>query len=110
MEPVDLAFATKRIRQVCESASAARRYLGETVAERLRVRLADLEATERFADLVPSKTRVLSTRPPGQLALILSDGYWLVLAAADDPARIDSKGGIRWESVVRVQILRIEKI
>ena len=107
---VDLAFATKSLRHICENHSKARRFFGETIASQLKNRLADLDAAETTADLVAGSPRVLTSEPPGQLAIMLCDGYSLLVAAADAPIPCTGEGAVNWMSVSRVKVLKIEKI
>jgi plasmid maintenance system killer protein len=104
--PLQLAFANKALRQLCESEARAMRQFGPEVAAKLKGRLADLRAASHVRELVAGRPREL----PGELfAVELCDGYCIVLSSNHNvtPARRD--GSVKWDEVRRVQLLRIER-
>src|SRR5690242_7486082 len=68
---VEIAFAKKSLRRLCESERAARRSLGATVAERLKRRLADLRAANCVKDLVAGRPKELQNAQAEQIAVEL---------------------------------------
>jgi plasmid maintenance system killer protein len=105
---VEIAFAKKSLRQLCESERTARRSLGARVAERLKRRLADLRAANCVADLVAGRPRELQSAEPGQMSVDLGDGFKLVFSANHSPAPLVGGGSVNWSKVNRVKILSIE--
>jgi plasmid maintenance system killer protein len=105
---VEIAFAKKSLRQLCENERRARRSLGATVAERLKRRLADLRAANCVQDLVAGRPRELAGTRAGQIAVELGDGFQLIFSANHSvPPLLD---GVRldWSKVNRVKIVSIE--
>jgi len=102
---VDIAFTNKSLRHLCESDSAARKYFGADVAVRLRARLADIDAAVNGAELGAGRPRQVES---SLLALDLSEGYAMLLEAAEPKPHIE-KGGVDWRKVIRVKVLKIAK-
>src|SRR5258708_22364381 len=75
---VEIAFANKSLRQLCESERRARRSLGPRVAEKLKRRLADLRAANCVKDLVAGRPSELRGDHAGQGALDLGNKLHLV--------------------------------
>jgi plasmid maintenance system killer protein len=104
--PLELAFESKELRDICENEADARRKLGESIAEALKRRLADLDAATSPKDLLAGRLR---RGLEGQTMVIdLCEGHRIVFAAnhPDNPATAD--GDLDWANVRRIRILRIE--
>ena len=106
---VELAFATKSVRNLCESKVQADRHLGVAVAERLRRRLSDLRAATSVKDLVAGKPRELARRPQSLFAVQLGGGARLVFRSNHIVTPVLASGNADWSQVTRVKILRIEQ-
>ena len=106
---MDLVFATKTIRHLCESQSKARRFFGKRVADKLRSRLSDLEAALNINDMSVWCLSEPPTEPNGQLSLEIEDGFALVIAAAETPTSNVEGVAIDWTRVTRVKVVKIEK-
>ena len=105
---VEIAFAKKSLRQLCESERTARRSLGTRVAERLKRRLADLRAANCVKDLVAGRPRELRGDRAGQIAVQLGESFQLIFSANHSvPPLLD---GVRvdWSRVNRLKIISIE--
>lgn len=107
---VQLAFATKTLRQLCESQRSAERRFGVRVAEMLQHRLADIAAAKNATDLVAGGPNTVSADPHEHLVLSLSPHYQLVMSANHNSVRTLPDGSVDWSAVARVQILRIEEV
>ena len=103
---MELAFETKSLRTTCESEANARSELGESLAEMLRHRLADLSAATSVHDLVAGNARAVDGTD--HFAVQLDEEHRLVLSANHPKNPIGESGGISWENVSRIKILRIE--
>jgi hypothetical protein len=104
--PLELAFESKDLRDICENEAEAKRRLGESIAKTLKRRLADLDAATSPKDLLAGRPRL---GQDGQTMVIdLCEGRRIVFAAnhPDDPATAD--GDLDWAKVRRIRILRIE--
>jgi 3-oxoacyl-ACP reductase-like protein len=105
--PLELAFATKTLREICESEVKASRELGVRVAEKLKRRLADLRAASCVNDLVAGRRRTRSSRNR-QMALNLNKSSKIILCSNHNTTPILESGNVDWSKVTRVKILRIE--
>ncbi len=99
-----ICFANKEIRKICETSKEADRRLGKPCADKLRRRLADLEAAQTVRDLVAGRPHPLSD---GSLSIVLQGGFRLVFEADLDPIPQLTSGGIDWAKVDRIIITYI---
>jgi len=102
---LELAFDSRSLRDICESAAEARSKLGQSVAEILRHRLADLHAARTIRDLVAGQPRI--GRDSQHLVIDLCDGYRLVLTANHNKCPTTPTNQIDWTKVHRIKILGI---
>lgn len=108
-ESLQLAFESKPLRTICESADHARVDLGETVAETLKHRLADLLAATSVRDIVAGRPRVLPGSAGKDMAVDLCDGRRLVFTANHPSNPMTKDNNLDWGRVSRIRILRIEE-
>ncbi len=106
---VEIAFAKKSLRQLCESERTARRSLGARVAERLKRRLADLRAANCVKDLVAGRPRELRGDRAGQVAVDLGDGFQLVFCTNHSVPPLLDGSHVDWSRVNRVKIIYVER-
>ena len=100
---LQIAFANKSLRQICEKQSTARRQLGHEIAEALKRRLADIDAAPCAGDLVTVK------KSKGHFKIPLTQQFSLVLSANHNSNPIAGNGHTDWPQVTRVKIEGIEK-
>ncbi len=105
---MELAFAKKSLRQICESEAKAKRDLGIKMAELLKRRLADLRAATSVKDLVAGRPRELEGARRRHIAVDLCVGSRMVFCANHNTIPMLGSGGVDWSRVSRVKILRIE--
>lgn len=103
--PLEIAFAEKSDRQLCENEAIAVRKLGAKLADKLKRRLADLRAATSVKDIVAGKPQVLHKH---QIAVELCDGYCLFFCANHNTNPLLESDEIDWSRVSRIKILRIE--
>jgi len=108
MTALELAFAKKSLRQLCESEAKAKRDLGVRMAEKLTRRLADLRAATCVKDLVAGRPRELDGARHRHIAVELCNGARIVFCANHNAIPMLESGGVDWSRVSRVKILRIE--
>lgn len=106
---VELAFAEKPLRQLCESEEAARRILGEQVATKLRRRLADLRAAATIKDLVVGRPREIEGTSGSAMAIDLHRRSRMVFDANHNSIPTLKSGRVDWSRVTRIKILRIDR-
>lgn len=105
---VEIAFAKKSLRQVCESERTARHSLGAAVAEKLKRRLADLRAANSVKDLVAGRPKELTNARAGQISLELAEGFRLILSANHNVPPLLEGTRVDWSKVSRIKIISIE--
>jgi proteic killer suppression protein len=105
---LEIAFAERSDRQLCENEAIAERKLGDKVADKLKRRLADLRAATSVKDIVAGKPQVLLGKYKHQIAVELCDGYHLVFCANHNTNPLLKSDEIDWSCVSRIKILRIE--
>lgn len=101
---LEISFADKSLRQLCENEAIAKRKLGIRVAEKLKRRLADLRAASCVKDLVAGRPREVE----GIMVVDLCDDYRIILCANHNSIPLLDTGVIDWSMVNRVKILKIE--
>lgn len=104
---MDISFANKKLKDVCERQAKAVTTLGAEAARKLRARLCDLDAAEFVAELVAGRPHPLVGDRAGQFALDITGSMRLVFEPANDPIprRVDQS--IDWSSVTSVRIVFI---
>ena len=105
---LELRFANKKLREVCERQAIARRQLGDVSAHKLRTRLADLDAADHVSDLVAGRPHALAGKRLGQYAVDLAGGARLVFAPANDPVPRRPDRSIDWSVVTIICIEYID--
>lgn len=101
---LEISFADKSLRQLCENGAIARRKLGSKVAEKLKRRLADLRAVSCVKELVAGRPREVE----GIVIVELCGDYRIILCANHNSNPLLKTGAIDWSMVNHVKILKIE--
>jgi len=105
---LEIAFAEKKLRRLCETEEAARRTFGVEVAEKLKARLADLRAASCVKELVAGRPHRGSSNRRSHLTVDLSRGCRLVICANHRIVPKMDNGTVDWSRVNRVKVLDIE--
>ena len=105
---LNLAFATKALRSLCENRSIAEGELGTKTAGRLRRRLADLRAAGSLADILSGGLVETFSSKTDELSFDLM-GSKLVLRVNHHALPVDDLGNVEWKRVTRVKIMSIEE-
>jgi toxin HigB-1 len=106
---VVVAFASKRLRQICEESSEADLEYGVAVAEQLRHRLADIEAASSPLDLLAGSPRFYDDGTEQSISVSLSRGFKIVLTPNHPKLPRDSAGKVGWRRVGRVKVIGISQ-
>jgi hypothetical protein len=106
LKSLELSFAKKSLRTLCESQVIAERQFGLTAAGKLRRRLADLRAATNVKELAAGRPHQLANAR--HMAVDLGDDLQLVFCANHNAIPMADTVSIDWAKVSRVQILRIE--
>lgn len=103
---LELAFAQKSLRDLCESQLKAERKFGIKVARNLRARLADLWNAESVGDLIAGRPQILDSRR-GLMAVALGEGMRIIFCANHVSNPRKDNGKVNWSRVNRIKILEI---
>jgi hypothetical protein len=104
---LELAFAQKSLRDLCESQLKAERRLGIAVAAALRARLADLRDAESVDDVIAGPPLVLNDEPPGRIAVPLSATVSIVFSANHASVPFKDPKHVNWSRVTRIKIIEV---
>jgi toxin HigB-1 len=105
---LEIAFAEKKLRRLCEREESARRSFGVEVAEKLKARLADLRAASCVKELVAGRPRQGARNRRNHVTVDISRGCRLVICANHRAVPKMDNGTIDWSRVNRVKVLDIE--
>ena len=103
---MEVAFATKALRTVCESTATAADQFGAEVAGQLRNRIADILAASTIDELPAGNPHLLHAGR--NMAVDLSNGYRILFCANHTKVPMDGNGKVDWSKVTRIRLLRIE--
>ena len=103
---MELAFANKSLRELCESQLRAERKFGTAIARRLRSRLADLRDARSMSDVIAGRPEHVADTLE-TISLDLGDSVRLVVCANHLSNPRTGKGGVNWSAVSRVKIFDI---
>lgn len=101
---MELGFASKKLRQVCEQQARARRLLGDEPAAALHRRLADLEAVDAITEL-PWLPITFGT--DGEAAVEFHPGYSLTVVAIRGASAVSKNRVVDWTIVDRIKLMEI---
>jgi hypothetical protein len=102
---LELSFAKKSLRELCESSAKANRKLGIDAANELRRRVADLRAATSVHDLLVGQPRGSGA---DEIALDVGTSFEITFCANHNTVPRLESGAIDWSKVSRVKILGIE--
>lgn len=104
---MEIAFANKELRSLCEDDANANEQFGEQVAAGLRKRLADLRAASSVADLIVGNLRSHIDKERHCKVLDLSETAQLIFCSNHPKPPLDADGAVDWIKVTRVIILAV---
>ena len=107
LEYLRLSFKTKLLRNICERAKTAVDELGAKHAVLLQDALAELRASPAIADIPQWHERLI---PQGSNQLVFEYAQTVVVHLEANHLRppVDSTGGLVWDLVTSVKILKVE--
>ena len=106
---MELAFKSKYLRDICEDMTKAKFVLGDTVAEALAHRLADLHAAISIRDLLVGNCRIEGVGDTQRVYIALPQDHCIILTANHLKQPITPQGDLDWNSVTRIKIILIGK-
>ncbi|MGW9597780.1 type II toxin-antitoxin system RelE/ParE family toxin [Streptomyces chartreusis] len=109
MGTLDVWYADRKLRKICESEKDLRRTYGAPLAGKVGQRLRALEAAETLEDMRPpalGRCHELTGDREGCLSLHLNANWRLIFSPTEFAE--DEQGGLDWSSVTSVTIEGIE--
>jgi plasmid maintenance system killer protein len=101
---VEIAFASRRLRALCENDRKAIKEFGTEVAAILRRRLADIRAATSISDLVTGNVQLSEDEMQCSLSVGAES---LIMRSNHSTPPLTKEGKLDWTAVERVQILRV---
>ena len=105
---MEIAFATRKLRTICEDETEPADEFDAGVAKQLKGRLADLRAANTVHDLVVGNPTIVPGAAP-QMTIDLPDGYKLVARPNHHNIRAEEDGSIDWRRVRRLLVVGISR-
>lgn len=105
---LDISYLNKKLRNICEKESVAKRHLSLSVVRALHRRIDDICAADDLFDL-PFALDFLSKVPPGSFAMRLAEGYSAIFCAVDLNMPVDMHGNVNWQMVRRIKLMEISR-
>lgn len=103
-----ISFQNKYVRSLCENHEIAKKALGETVAERLKTRLADMIAITYLSDLLVGNLRKIENNSLTYI-IDLCDYFVLHFAVSHVKTPLTEEGNVDNTKVFRIKILEIKE-
>jgi len=107
---VEIVFAAARLEKLCNSDRELVREFGPQRAKITRRRLDQLRAAENLEVMrnLPGRCHELTGDLKGTLSIDLDGPYRLLFEPAENPPPVKSDGGLDWNLVTAIRILRVE--
>lgn len=110
---MDILFATTKLEKSLNTDKTLVKEHGERRAKKLKILLTRLRAAPNLAIFAPpysppDRCHELGNNLKGLLSLDLDDPYRLLFRPAHEPVPTRSEGGLDWQSVTAIEIVRIE--
>jgi hypothetical protein len=102
---MELAFATRDLRALCEDLDVARDVLGTPAADQLKARLADMRASDNIQEFLDLGLPGVTIVNESTLTVDLSQGHRIFLK----PNHPRTEANAEWKHVRRVQVVQIEE-
>jgi len=106
---LELSFANRFLRQLCENEITAKRQLGDEASQIFRRRLADLRAVASVTDIVIGKLQFNEDSKPAEISMEICDGCRVIFCPNHNATPELATGNVDWKKVTRIKIMRIEK-
>jgi proteic killer suppression protein len=104
---MDIEYANKHLRKLCEQNRFAVQELGVNCAKKLQTRIADLQSANDVLELPAGKPHPLQRDRKGQYAISLPDGKRIIFVPANNPTPMIDDKNIDWSRVTKIRIIEI---
>lgn len=107
---MEITYASNWLKKRCDSEREANKEWGPQVANKLRLRLAELKAAARLNDISPhrpARLHELGYNRAAQLAVDLHGGFRLVFEPSHNPVPTKPDGGLDRDAVTAIRITEV---
>lgn len=106
---MNIEFKTSRTAKLFSSEKAMKAEWGAAMAQKIKMRLQDLEAASTLEEVrfLPGRCHELTGNRAGQLAMDLIHPYRLVFVPNHDPVPLKLDNGLDWKKVTSVLIVEV---
>jgi len=111
MTSVDIIFSSTKQKKEFNDHSRLVRRQGDRRTRLIARRLAQLRAAinlNEIGSLLPARCHELTGNLKGKLSVDLDHPYRLIIEPANDPVPLKEDGGLDWQRVTAIRIVRIE--
>ena len=103
-----IEFGTSDLQDLCENEKYMKKKLGNASANKLKIRLADLQAAKKVSELVAGKPHPLRYKRLGQFSVTILGGLRLIFECGNNPIPKTNDDSVDWTQVTIVKILSLE--
>jgi len=104
---LELAFATKKLREICESDVSASLHLNHGIIKAFKARLADLRAVDTIFDLPASTPEFIIYCDLECVGINLPNNEQMIVSANHSNNPLQDDGYIDWLRINRIKIMCI---
>lgn len=104
---MNISYESTDLRSICEDDGCAEGIFGDVVANKIRSRLADIQASSTKDELVAGSPTVLGQGAAQCLRIYISRETCMYLIPLPIPPPLDFDGSVKWDSVTRIKIQKI---
>ena len=106
---MDILFASNDLKELCHNVKRAQKDLGKAGQKKLNRRLDELRDAETLAVVktLHPRTHELKGSMAGEISMDLDGGLRLILCPGDNPPPRKPDGGLDWNQVRSVLILKV---
>lgn len=107
---MDITFASKKLKKLCDSESKLRGDYGYPMAKKIQTRLLDMRAAENLETMrnLPGRCHELNEDWKGHLAVDLVHPQRLIFSPNHDPVPRNDAGALIWEKVSKLIVVAIK--
>jgi len=105
---LEISFENRNLRKLCESQNKAKHLLGEALASKLIILLADLDVMKNVYDLIVGRIHNLKADSSKSITIEFGEDAKFVFCANHLEIPLLANKTVDWSNVTRIKILSIE--